>query len=92
MIVELTNIGNIYIVTAEKDSYGDIYITCEDDFAKLSEHTAFPVLSAALVEWDSTWDLVADLKIPEKLMDEYDDYHVFQVKNQVDIQRLNAFL
>lgn len=88
----IKNIGYVPIKNAAKLDDGDIEIFNENSFSELIEETIFSVKSAYLVEDDFGWFLYTDLELPEECVYEFDSYCIFEIENQSDIQRLNAFL
>ena len=91
MIIELSGSIKIKITTAVLQSDGDIEIFSVTNFRELEKETRFPVCAAYLTEYENEWFLAARLDIPEEMQDEFDDIHIFEIKNQENY-RLKAFL
>ena len=80
-----------YASTKSAES-GDIEISSNTNFAELKRRTYFPITSAYLIEDDEEWSLVVKRNVPEDFRDEFEEYCVFQIKNQGEVHRLKAFL
>lgn len=91
MELNLKGYGTIKITNATLVDGGDILIDSADGFRGIAETTDYDITEAYLTETEYGWGLVAWLDLPD---DEWyeDDAIVFDVENQGDIQRLNAFL
>lgn len=91
MEIKLKGYGTIEITNATLVDGGDILIETADGFRGIAESTDYDITEAYLTETEYGWGLVAWLDLPD---DEWyeDDALVFDIENQGDIQRLNAFL
>lgn len=91
MELNLKGYGTIKITNATLVDGGDILIETVDGFRGIAETTDYDITKAYLTETEYGWGLVAWLDLPD---DEWyeDDALVFDIENQGDVQRLNAFL
>lgn len=93
MDVVLKNFGRITIKNAAKTEYGDIkVIFSKESRAYIARNICFRMKSAFLVECEFEWCLYIDLLIPSELNDRAEPWIIFDIENQNDIYRLNAFL
>lgn len=91
MEIKLKGYGTIEITNATLVDGGDILIEAADGFRGIVETSDYDITEAYLTETEYGWGLVAWLDLPD---DEWyeDDALVFDIENQGDVQRLNAFL
>lgn len=92
MVIKLREIGEVLINHAVKTECGDIEVFSETEFSEITSKTYFAVKSAYLVEADFDWCFYIDLDLDEETGYETQSWRVFDIENQTDIQRLNAFL
>lgn len=92
MIVKLREIGEVLINRAVKTECGDIEVFSETGFSEIVSKTYFAIKSAYLVEADLEWYFYIDLDLDEETSYETQSWRIFDIENQTDIYRLNAFL
>ena len=91
MELRLKRYGTIEITNATLVDGGDILIGSADNFIEIAKTTDYEIANVYLTNTEYGWGLVALLDVPET--DCFaDDVIIFDIENQNDIYRLNAFL
>lgn len=92
MIIKLREIGEVLINHATKTECGDIEVFSESGFPEIVSKIYFAVKSAYLVEADLDWYFYIDLDLDDEPDYETQPWRIFDIENQADVYRLNAFL
>ena len=91
MELRLRGYGTIEITSAKPVDGGDILIEVADNFSEISKTTEYEITRIYLTQTEYGWGLVALLDVTET--DCFaDDAIIFDIENQSDIYKLNAFL
>ena len=91
MELRLKEFGTIEITNATLVDGGDILIESADNFIEIAKTTEYEIVNVYLTNTEHGWGFVALLDVPETECFA-DDAIIFDIENQNDIYRLNAFL
>lgn len=86
------NLGNLSVARAERNEFGEIDISSEENLGIITEKLGFRAISAVLVEYEEIWDLVVEVDLPHEPWFLIDKDLVFRIENQADAYKLNARL
>ncbi len=86
------NLGNLSVAYSERNEFGEIDISSEENLGIITEKLGFRAISAVLVEYEEIWDLVVEVDLPHEPWFLIDKDLVFRIENQADAYRLNARL